>query len=123
MQNSEFKNKFNIQERTLDFASEIIKFSNLLPKSSAGVVVSRQIIRSGTSIGSNAQEASDGSSKKDFIQKLLISLREARETDYWLNVIIKSELLNNVKVEPIKKELNEIIAVLVTIIKKAKANS
>lgn len=78
----------NIQDRSLAFSIEVIKFVNLLPRTLAGKVVGSQIIRSGTSIGSNVQEAQDASSKKDFIQKLSISLREAKETRYWLDVII-----------------------------------
>ena len=120
MESGELKKKNNIQERTLEFAVDIINFSQLIPKNAVGSVVTKQIVRSGTSIGSNTQEANDASSRKDFIQKLLIALREARETHYWLSVIIKSGIVESNNVEPYLKEVNELIAILVTIIKKAK---
>lgn len=121
MESGELRKKPNIQERTLEFAVSIVNFSQLIKKDSVGLVLTKQIVRSGTSIGSNTQEANDASTKKEFIQKLLIALREARETEYWLSVIIKSGIVEVKSVQPLSRELNELIAILVTIIKNAKS--
>ena len=71
------------------------------------------------SVGSNLEEAEAGQSKADFISKCRISLKEARESLYWLRLIRKNELIKPVLVEPLIKEANEIVAVLTTIVKNA----
>lgn len=105
-------------ERLRRFAVSIIGLANKLPKTTAGFVVAKQIIKSGT--GANSQEAQDASSLADFINKLSIALREAKETFYWLQIIIESELLLQKDVDPKLKECNEIISILLSSIKSAK---
>src|SRR3989344_6570042 len=113
----------NITSRSTRFAVSIIKLANLLPRTPAGFAIASQIVRSGTSIGANIQEAQSASSKKDFIHCMIISLKEARETFYWLLIIEKSHLITANKLTFLLKEIDEIIRILVTIIKKSKKNS
>ncbi len=117
--NNEWRKGFT--ERLLDFAGSIIKVTNKLPKTPAGYAIANQIVRSGSSIGANYVESQDASSTKDFIQKLSISLREARETYYWLQVIVKSNLLIYDEVKNEMLESKEIIAILVSSVKKSKS--
>ena len=80
-------------EKTLDFAVRIVKLSNYLSKEKHESIISKQIIRSGTSIGANANEAIYGVSKADFVSKLQISLKETAETEYWIRLLIKTDYL------------------------------
>ncbi|MFY0673730.1 MAG: four helix bundle protein [Bacteroidia bacterium] len=103
-----------ILERTLDFAIDIVSFCEEL-ESKKKFVISRQLLKSGTSIGANIREAQGAESKKDFIHKLKISYKEAEETEYWLIICRESKnypfqeiLLENLVV--IKKILNKIIS-------------
>jgi four helix bundle protein len=117
MNNSEWKKLF--LERLLRFSVRIVLYANMLPKTPAGFAIAAQVVKSGTSIGANFSEAQDASSLKDFIQKLSISLREARETYYWLRVINETGLLSQSDKD--MDECNEIIAVLTSIIKSSKS--
>lgn len=83
-------------------------------------VLSKQLIRSGTSIGANISESQNAQSKQDFISKLCIALKEADETKYWLTLLNKAGYLDNAEYEAIINENNKIIGILVTIIKKTK---
>ena len=113
-----------IQERTLEFGVKILKFSDKLPKTQSGMVLVKQLVRAGTSIGANLEEADGASSKKDFINKVTISRKEARETRYWLRLIMRAELLHNqTNVEELDKLVNEsyeLMKILSSIINKAK---
>ena len=83
-------------------------------------VLSKQLIRSGTSIGANISESQNAQSKQDFISKLCIALKEADETKYWLTLLNKAGYLDNAEYEAIINDNNKIIGILVTIIKKTK---
>ncbi len=107
-------------DRLLNFSVRIVLIANKLPKTPAGFAIASQLVKSGTSIGANFIEAQDASSIKDFIQKLSISLREARETHYWLKVIAKAELLSVDEIVSELEESDQIIAILVSSIKKSK---
>jgi len=113
-----------IQDRALEFGVGILKFADKLPKSTAGAVLAKQLIRSGTSIGANMEEADGAASKNDFINKVTIARKEARETRYWLRLINKAELMhhkgNVEELESLLKESLEIMRVLSAIINKAK---
>ena len=110
-----------IQERTLTFAVRIVKLCRFLHEQ-GGVerILSSQLIRSGTSIGANVREAQSAQSDKDFLHKMEISLKEARETEYWLIVLIKSESIPIEKVKSIQEEIDIIIRILVSITRKVK---
>jgi four helix bundle protein len=115
--------KIDITDRTFDFAVKIVKLANKLPKSPAGFRIGNQIVGSGTSIGANTQEAQSASSKNDFIHKMNIALREARETKYWLRIILAVELIPKNLIRSHLDKCEELIKILVTIIKKTKSNS
>lgn len=105
-----------ILEKTFQFGLRIIKLHLYLKKNGIDRVLSIQLLRSGTSIGANAEEAMGGSSKKDFKQKLRIAYREARETSYWLRLLKESELLENKLAESILTDCTEIIRILTAIL-------
>lgn len=121
MQSKELR--IGIVERSIEFAVRIVHMTNSLPRTPAGYAIASQVVRSGTSIGANLQEAQSGSSKKDFIHSVNIALKEARETYYWLTIISQSELISLKKLSLLLKENDEIIRILVTIVKKSRNNS
>ena len=114
------RTKKDIVERSFKFGVEIVKMVNQLPKSPAGYAIANQIVRSGTSVGANIEEAQDGLSKKDFIHSMNIALKEARETFYWLNILTESYLINKPSIEKIVDENIQLIKILTTIVKKAR---
>ncbi len=85
--------------------------------------LSHQLLRSGTSIGANTIEAKSGQSRKDFLHKLEIALKEARETKYWLRLLVASEIVSEKRLQPLLNETEEIIKILVSITKRTKENS
>lgn len=107
-------------QRLLKFGVAVIRLANNFPKTPAGFAIASQLIRSATSIGANFVEAQDASSIKDFVQKLSIALREARETSYWLQTVQMSGLSPSESLTGIIKEGNEIIAMLVSSVKSSK---
>lgn len=121
MQSDELR--IGIAEGSIEFAVRTVHMVNSLPKTPAGFAIASQVVRSGTSIGANLQEAQSALSKKDFIHSVNISLKEARETYYWLNILSKSGLLPPRKLILLLKENDEIIRILVTIVKRSRNNS
>jgi len=99
------------------FALQIIKLYKYLVENKKEFVLSKQILRSGTSIGANAREASRAQSKPDFYAKLFISLKEAEETAYWLELLYESDFLPEEKYKIIYVECEELIKILVSITK------
>ncbi len=123
MYNSDPQDKiFDIRERTFKFGVRIIKLISALPKTTASYAIGNQLIRSGTSIGANTEEAQNAGSKKDFIHCLTISLKEARETEYWLRMISETGIISQSRLKDLLEENKEIIKILTTIIKKTKEN-
>jgi four helix bundle protein len=110
-----------ISERTKALAIRIVKACSFLDEK-PGVcrTLSKQLLRSGTSIGANVREAQSAQSDKDFLHKLEIALKEERETEYWLEILIESELVEKNKFEPLLQETQEIGKILVTSTKKIK---
>lgn len=101
-----------IKDRTRRFAINIIKFINTLPKNAAAFVITKQIIRSATSIGANYRAAQRARSRAEFIAKLGIVLEEADETVYWLEIITESSLAPVERSAPLLKEANAITAII-----------
>ena len=101
-----------IDERTYKFALRVIKLVNALPQNKVGDVLGRQVLRSGTPIGANVEEAYAGSSKRDFANKLSTSLKEARETHFWLRLIRDSDLVPAKRIDPLVQEALEIKLIL-----------
>jgi four helix bundle protein len=112
----------DICDRTFKFSLRIINLVKSLPKNYIGSAIGHQIIRSGTSIGANVEEAQNASSKKDFINGLVIALKEARETHYWLRIIESSDLIDRNLLPSILSENKELILILAKIILNLKKN-
>ena len=110
----------DISQRTFKFGVEIVKLSFELPRNSAGFAISGQIIRSGTSVGANTEEAQNASSKKEFIRCLTIALKEAREAMYWLKLIKEVGLLSEEKLVKLLQENLELVKILTAIVKNSK---
>jgi four helix bundle protein len=103
-------------ERTFKFGVRITKMVRRLPRDVAGHEIGRQVLRSGTSVGANVEEADAAESTDDFLHKLKIALKEAQETRFWLRNIRESELLVDKEVDSLLQEINELIKILNTII-------
>jgi len=110
----------DISDRLVDFSVRIIRLVNALPKNLVGKHVAGQLLRSGTSPGANYEEARGAESQADFIHKLRITLKELRESFYWLKVIKKAELLHLERLEDISKEASELSNIIAKSILTAK---
>jgi four helix bundle protein len=112
----------DINKRTFDFALRIINLCQFLNKSYVieNNILAKQLLRSGTSIGANVEEAQAGQSRSDFIHKMAIALKEARETNYWLRLLEVSEILPKEKLGELIKESDEIKKILGSIIVSSK---
>ncbi len=109
-----------ICDRTRAFALRVIKLYQALEKDSVGRMLGKQLLRCGTSIGANVEEAQAAQSKADFIHKMNIALKETRETRYWLTLLLEAELFPIARLTSILAETEEIIKILYTIIQKTK---
>jgi len=111
----------DIQERLINFAVAIIELVGEIPNTVAGRHVAGQLVKSGTSPAPNYSEARGAESRKDFIHKLGIVLKELNESDVWLVILIKSKLLPEPRVKPILKECRELSKIINQSIKTAKS--
>jgi len=107
-------------DKSFRFAVRIVKLYKYLCDTQEEFVLSKQLLRCGTSIGANISESQDAQSKNDFISKLSISLKEARETKYWIELLKETDYLSDNEANNIKQDLVEIIKLLVSIIKSTK---
>jgi four helix bundle protein len=111
-----------LEERLIDFAVIIVGVVEALPNSKAGNHIASQLIRSGTSTAPNYGEAQSAESRKDFIHKMKISLKELRETMVWLKIITRKRLSHGDDIPAAIAECNELIAIFVSSTKTADAN-
>ena len=109
-------------DKSLLFAARIIKLNKYLTKEKHETVISKQILRSTTSIGANANEAIYGISKADFIAKLQISLKETAETEYWLRLLVLSEYITEKEGQTLLDDCLEIKRILISTLNTAKEN-
>ena len=115
------KPKYDLEERTFQFAKSVRIEIKSLPKTTANFEDGKQVIRSSGSIGANYIEANEALSKKDFLMRVKISRKEAKETTYWLKLINETnELLNKVEFENLIQESIELKKILSAIIEKSK---
>lgn len=105
-----------IKDKTYQFALQIIHHYLKMQQQNE-FVLSKQLLRSGTSIGANVEEATAAQSRKDFISKMSISSKEARETNYWLRLLRDSKLCEDIDFTDLIKESEEIIKILTSIVK------
>lgn len=108
-------------EKSIDFGAKIVKLYRLLSESKREAVLSKQILRSGTSIGANINEAQYGNSKADFIAKLHIALKETAETEYWLHILEKSDYLDKSTAVSLLDDCLEIKRILIASLNTAKS--
>lgn len=111
--------KTELEDRTLEFALRVIALVDSLPKTTAGTVVGRQLMKAGSSIGANYREAGRAESKEDFIHKIAIAEKEAAETEFWL-LICQRDGLSTAGVENLLDESRQLLAILTTIGRNAK---
>lgn len=111
----------SLMEKSLAFAVRIVKLAQWLSDERREYVLSRQIVKSGTSIGANIREAQFEQSEADFISKLSISLKEASETQYWLEVLSAADYLTVKQYSSLRSDVNRLVGLLVKSIKSLKA--
>jgi len=109
-----------IQKKSYQFAVRIVKLYKFLCDEKKEFVLSKQLLRSGTSIGANIEEAIGGQSEKDFFAKLTISYKEARETHYWLRLLTDTDYLTNNESESLINDVEELLKIIGSIQKTMK---
>ena len=109
-----------IEQKSFSFAVRIVRLYKHLTEHKKEYVLSKQLLRSGTSIGANVSEAERAQSRADFIAKMHIALKEANETDYWLRLLHESEYLNEAEFQSVYRDVDELISIIVAICKTAK---
>jgi len=111
-----------ISERAFEFAVRVVKLCQVLDeKPGVSRTLANQLLRSGTSVGANLEESKGGQSRADFLSKVSISLKEARETHYWLRLLNAADILSERQLAPLLDEANQLVAILTTIVKNTKA--
>jgi four helix bundle protein len=101
--------------KSKSFAIRIIRLYQFLSLEKKEFVLSKQLLRSGTSIGANAKEASRGQSRADFASKISVSLKEASESEYWLDLLYETEYISREEYTSLQQDLSEIIRILMSI--------
>ena len=121
---SKFEEKDNIiRSKSFDFSVRIVNLYKVLYYERNEKTLSKQLLRSGTSIGANVEEGIAAFSKKEFIFKLQISYKEVNESFYWIKLLYRTNYINDVEFESLKLNIEEIIKLLTSIIKSSKLNS
>ncbi len=104
----------DLRERTYEYARRIIRLFRAMPKDDLGKTLGRQLLRSGTSVGANYREAARSRSKAEFISKLGDCLKEIDESDYWLGLIQDEKVMASAKLQPLRQETKELVAIFVS---------
>lgn len=112
-----------IQQKSFAFAIRVVNAYKYLTEHKKEFVLSKQLLRSGTSIGANVEEATGGQSKKDFIAKISISYKEARETKYWLNLLTATDYLDEKLSKSLLDDAEELCKILSSILLTTKQNN
>ena len=111
-----------IKEKSFNFALRSIKLYKYLVEEKKEYILSKQLLRSGTSVGALIRESEQAESKADFIHKLAISLKEANESEYWIELLFHSEFIDEKSYNSILSDLKELLKLLTSIIKTTKNN-
>ena len=111
----------DLRTRTSEFALRIVRMYARLPKSTEAQVIGKQVLRSGTSVGAQYREGNRAKSDPDMVNKFEGVLQELDETDFWLDLLVKAEIVPAQKLQPLITETNELIAIFTTIVTKIKA--
>ena len=110
-----------LKEKSVAFAIRIVNCCKFLQEKNE-YIMSKQLLRSGTSIGANIHEGIFAQSKADFVSKISISMKEASETSYWLTILCQTEYISESMYQSLKKDLDEIIRIIISSIKTSKKN-
>ncbi len=110
-------------EKSMNFSVRIVRLYQYLCKEKKEFILSKQLLRSGTSIGANLREAKYAQSTNDFISKNSIALKEAAETEYWLELLFHTEFLTEKEYNAIKSDCSQLIKILTSIIKTTKTHN
>ena len=113
--------KRDLAQRTKDFALQVIRFFPKLRRTPEVQILGKQLLRAATSVGANYREACRGRSKAEFIAKCGDCLREIEETAYWLELLVRADVIPSHKLAALRQECDELTAIFVTIIKQSKA--
>ena len=111
-----------LKDKSYQFAIRIVKLTQYLQNDKNEFILSKQILRSGTAVGALISEAEFAQSKPDFISKLHIALKEANETNYWIDLLKDTQFINEKMYHSIQSEIKELISILVSSIKTSKEN-
>ena len=112
-----------MRNKSYAFALRIVRLSQYLQSEKKEFVLSKQILRSGTAIGALIREAEYGQSKTDFIHKMTIALKEANETEYWINILKDTDYIDEKLFKSLSGDCNELIKLLIASVKTAKSNN
>ncbi len=111
---------YDLEERTFQFAKKVRLFVKTLPKTIANIEDSKQLIKASGSVGANYREANEALSKKDFLMRIRISRKEAKESAYWLRLICETnDLKNSAEAQGLSREAHEFIKILSKIVSKS----
>jgi four helix bundle protein len=113
----------DFRQRTKQFALRVIRMYPKLPRRMEAQVLGRQVLRSGTSVGANYREALRARTPAEFVSKLRLALQEIDETAYWLELLAESGIVAESRLAPLRKEADELTAMLVTSVNKAKRSA
>jgi four helix bundle protein len=119
-ENSGIKKDNVVKDKSFKFAIRVINLYKHIIKEEKEYVISKQILRSGTAIGANIEEALGGVSRKDFANKLAIAYKEARETEYWLKLLFETKFISKIMFDSLFNDCNELSKLLFVIIRKTK---
>src|SRR3989344_4265954 len=111
--------RYDLEDRTLTYGKRIIALCKSLVKNSINLPLASQLIRSGTSVGANYREANETSTKKDFLFRMRICRKEAKETGYWLKIIVEANPELESQIAPLLQETTELVKIFATIIIKS----
>ena len=111
-----------IEEKSFEFAVRIVNLYKYLTREHKEYVISKQLLRCGTSIGANVSEAQKGQSKADFTAKMCIALKEANETEYWLKLLYRTEYISKSQFTSLDQDVQELISLLTAICRTASQN-
>ena len=112
-----------IKDKSFNFAIRVVNLYKFLREEKNEFIMSKQLMRSGTSVGANVSEADRAVSRKDFSNKSGIALKEANESDYWIELLHKTNYLDDKQYQSLKAAIIEIIKILVAIVKKSSAQN
>jgi four helix bundle protein len=113
--------RYDLKERTFQFGVRVLKFASVLPRTVIAVELTRQLIRAATSVGANVEEAEGTESRRDTAHKMAIARKEARESRYWLRMILAAGIVPSTQIDEAKAlvlEAEELVKILSTIVRK-----